>query len=162
MIRLAEKQDLSKLVEIYNQAIQTKCCTGDLDPFTIESRTKWFEDHTPDKYPIYVYEINGEVVGYCTLSPYRAGRRAFDSVAEISYYIDFNHHKKGIAQKFMDHALENCKRLNISTLITYILEVNSISRYIMEKYGFELWGFLPDIVDLDGKICGHTLYGKKL
>ena len=32
----------------------------------------------------------------------------------------------------------------------------------MEKFGFELWGHLPNIADFDGIECGHVYYGIKV
>ena len=37
-----------------------------------------------------------KITGWASLSPYRAGRGAFDYTAEVSYYIDNKHHRKGI------------------------------------------------------------------
>jgi L-amino acid N-acyltransferase YncA len=55
-----------------------------------------------------------------------------------------------------------CAHLEIKTLITYILEQNEPSIGLMNKYGFERWGFLPKIADFDGKEFAHTIYGKRI
>jgi len=33
---------------------------------------------------------------------------------------------------------------------------------LLEKFGFEKWGHLPDIAIIDDTICGQFIYGKKL
>jgi RimJ/RimL family protein N-acetyltransferase len=33
---------------------------------------------------------------------------------------------------------------------------------MMEKMGFQQWGFLPRVADFDGEECGHFYYGKRM
>jgi phosphinothricin acetyltransferase len=73
-------------VDIYNQAIRSGVTTGDLDEFEIEERISWFEQFN-EAYPLYVIEVRGEIAGYGTLTPYRPGRRAMKSIAEISFFL---------------------------------------------------------------------------
>ena len=86
-IRIAQAADLSRIVEIYNQAIPSMRSTADLSPLKAEDRMAWFAEHSPAKYPIFVAEIDGEVVGWCSLSAYRPGRMALRFTAEVSCYI---------------------------------------------------------------------------
>lgn len=161
-IRFAAREDLEKIVEIYNQAVITKRATADLDPVTIEERQKWFEDHKPYDFPIYVAVEDNKVVGWCSLSPYRPGRRALRENAEISYYVDYSNHGKGIGSELIKHAIDDCERLGIKNLFTYLLEVNEKSIGLLLKFGFEKWGYMPNAVDLEDLRCGHCMYGKNL
>lgn len=162
IIRFAKDNDLCKIVEIYNQAIETKRATADLEKITIEDRRQWMIDHKPETYPVYIAEEDGEVLGWCSISPYRAGRRALARTAEISYYLSNEHQGKGIGCKFVEHALEDCKRLGIKNLFAFILSVNERSIGLLKKYGFEQWGYIPEAADLDGLICDHCLMGKQI
>jgi len=63
-IRLAKLNDLQQIVEIYNQAIKAGQKTADTSPVTCENRTKWFNDHTANKYPILVAESKNNISGY--------------------------------------------------------------------------------------------------
>jgi L-amino acid N-acyltransferase YncA len=69
-VRMALPVDLPRLVEIYNQAIESGRATADLVPYTEASRRVWFAEHGPDTDPIFVYD-DGVVQGYLSLSPYR-------------------------------------------------------------------------------------------
>jgi L-amino acid N-acyltransferase YncA len=84
-IRLATVSDLPAINEIYNQAVRKRYCTADLDEITLEQRTQWFEGHQPEEYPVFVAEENTTIIGWICFSPYRAGRRALQSAAEVSY-----------------------------------------------------------------------------
>ena len=159
-IRLAQLGDLPRIVGIYNQAIQTKHSTGDLQPVRIDDRMAWFSEHPPEKYPIFVAEEGGQVVGWCSLSAYRLGRAAFHHTAEISYYIDFTHHRRGIGSALIEHTIATCPALQIRHLFAIVLEGNEASIRLLEKMGFEKWGYLPQVADFDGREAGHLYYGR--
>jgi L-amino acid N-acyltransferase YncA len=161
-IRLAQITDLPAIVEIYNQAIPSKQSTGDTQPVRVADRQAWFEEHLPDKHPIFVAEVDGRVAGWCSLSAYRPGRAAFRFTAEISYYIAPAYHRQGIGTALIEHVLAACPALQIRHLFAIVLEGNEGSRRLLEKMGFEKWGYLPRVADFDGKELGHLYYGRHL
>lgn len=162
IIRPATLKDYSEIVNIYNHAVDEKFATADTEHVSLESRKEWFEQHSPETYPIYVAEENGEIVGWCSLSPHRPGRKALRTVAEISYYIHKDHRRKGVASSLIDFTIESAISLGFKNLISILLNLNKTSIYILEKFGFDKWGHLPDIAEIDGVICGQFIYGKKL
>lgn len=161
-IRFADITDLSSITDIYNQAIRTKCATGDIEEFSVDDRTEWFEKFDNNKYPLYIAEIANKVVGYCTLSPYRPGRKAMSSVAEISYYLDYSFHGKGIGTALLKYVIEDCDRIGKESLLAILLDINTQSVGILEKFNFTKWGHFPDIIDIDREKCGHLIYGLKI
>lgn len=160
VIRIAQQEDLPSVVEIYNQAIQTKHSTGDLQPVRVADRLVWFKEHPIEKYPIYVAEVEGSVAGWCSLSAYRQGRAAFRFTAEISYYIASAHHRRGLGAALIEHTMAACPTLQIRHLFAIVLESNQASVRLLEKMGFEKWGYLPQVADFDGKEMGHLYYGR--
>jgi L-amino acid N-acyltransferase YncA len=160
IIRLAQIDDLPAIVEIYNQSIPSKQSTGDMQPVRVEDRMAWFREHRPDEHPIFVAEVEGGVAGWCSLSAYRRGRAALRFTAEISYYIDFAYHRRGIATALVEHAIAACPALQIRHLFAIVLEGNQASLKLLEKMGFEQWGYLPRVADFDGKEVGHLYYGR--
>jgi phosphinothricin acetyltransferase len=161
-IRFANRADLPAIVEIYNQAIKSRCSTGDVEEYTIEQRIEWFEKYDPDQYPIYVAELAGEVVGYCTLSPYRPGRKAMSRIAEVSYYLDNSFHGIGIGTALLKFVLSDCARIGKESLLAILLDINPQSIKILKKFNFKQWGHYPDIIEIDGKRCGQLIYGLKI
>jgi phosphinothricin acetyltransferase len=157
---LARPDDLPSIVEIYNQAIETRHSTGDLQPVRVEDRLAWFAGHLPEKYPIFVPEVDGQVAGWCSLSAYRPGRSAFRFTAEISYYIHFAHHRQGLGTALVGHALAACPALSLRHLFAIVLEGNQARIRLLEKMGFEKWGTLPRVADFDGREVGHLYYGR--
>jgi L-amino acid N-acyltransferase len=159
MIRLATITDLEEINNIYNQAIDSRQATADLEYITLPEREIWFIEHSPDKYPVFVYELSGNVVGWLSVSPYRKGRKALDQVAEVSYYIDKNFHRQGIGKSLLKYCISHLKEYDIEHIVCILLEINIASIGLLEKFGFTRWGELPKIVNLDGRICNHLYYG---
>lgn len=162
VIRLAQIDDLPAIVDIYNQAIPSKQSTGDTQPVRVEDRLTWFREHRPDEHPIFVAEAepDGQVAGWCSLSAYRPGRAALRFTAEISYYIALAYHRQGIATALVEHAIAFCPAIQIRHLFAIVLEGNQASLRLLEKMGFEQWGYLPRVADFDGKEVGHLYYGR--
>lgn len=163
VIRVATIKDLPQVTEIYNQAIDSKKSTADMHPLTIEQRETWFFEHTQNKRtPILVYEENDVVVGYYCLSAYRPGRQALESIAELSYYVDFRHHRKGIGDKLLLHSMQQAQKLEYKNLLAIIISCNEGSAALLRKNGFQLWGTLPNIVYIESNVYSHLYYGLKL
>lgn len=162
MIRIAHFEDLESIVEIYNQAIDAKFQTGFTERTNVDDRIEWFNEHTPDKYPLFVYVVDDKIAGWLSISPYRAGRGALRYSVEISYFIHSSYRKKGIASQLLVYAINACRQLNYKTAIAIILDKNTPSIKLMEKFGFQRWAFLPGVADFDGVECNHVYYGMSL
>jgi len=160
IIRLAQSDDLPAIVDIYNQSIPTKQSTGDTQPLRVEDRLAWFAEHRPDRHPIFIADVAGQVAGWCSLNPYRPGRAALRFTAEISYYIALAHHRQGLGTALVEHAIAACPALQIRHLFAIVLEGNTASRTLLEKMGFAQWGYLPRVADFDGNEVGHLYYGR--
>jgi L-amino acid N-acyltransferase YncA len=161
-IRTAKLEDLEMMVEIYNQAIAAGKRTADITPVTTNDRVKWFEEHMPERYPILAAEKGGSIVGYLTISAYRPGRMALRHTAEVSYYIHFKHHHQGIASGLLQEAINISPSLQVRTLLAIVIESNQTSIRVLEKYGFERWGYLPRVAEFDGDEVGHLYYGLRV
>jgi len=161
-IRIATLNDLSAIVKIYNQAIRARNKTGNLFEFKTDQRKKWLESHLNQKYVVLVALDNNIIVGYASISPYREGRDAFGHTAELSYYVDFNHHKKGIGTQLVAESLEYAANNEIKVLVCILLAVNKISIKLLEKNGFSLWGTMPNAAEIDGQRMNHMYYGLEI
>jgi len=161
-IRFGKIEDLPAIVDIYNHAIRSGGCTGDLDEFKVQDRINWFEKFNSNNSPIYVITVGNDIAGYGTLSPYRQGRKAMRNIAEISFFLDEKFQGKGLGSKLVDHIIQDCRRLRKKTLLAVILDVNKKSIGILKKFGFEQWGYFPKVIELKDKTCGQLIYGLKL
>ena len=161
-IREATFDDIVSINDIYNQSIPSKISTADILPVSISKRKKWFKDHVKENYPVFVAEINGEVIGWIALSPYRPGRLALKQTAEVSYFIRKNYQKTGIGTKLMNLIIEKSPEYGFKNLFAILLERNIASIKLLEKMGFEKWAFLPKVANFNGIECGQFYYGKRI
>src|SRR6185295_12980833 len=162
MIRTALLGDLPDIVAIYNEAVEERFATGDLRPVTTAERTVWFHEHDPSTLPIYLFEEEGAVAGWCSLSAYRPGREAFVGTAEISYYLRRTARGRGIGSALVRHAVSEAPRTGKRVLFAILLEKNAASARLMERCGFSLWGRLPDVASIDGELVSHLYYGRRV
>jgi L-amino acid N-acyltransferase YncA len=158
-IRIAQQEDLPAIVEIYNQAIATKSSTAEIVPVTVQDKTEWFNQHIPEKYPLFVAEVNRTVIGWASLSPYRPGRDAFRHVAEISFYLHDDFQGKGLGTTLIAYVLEKSSDYQFHRLIAMVLDKNTHSIHLLKKFGFERWAYMPDLANFDGQVCAHVYYG---
>jgi L-amino acid N-acyltransferase len=160
-VRLAVEADLPAIDEIYNQAVAQHFLTADLKPIGEKRRREWFEAHDAVRYPVYVYEEE-HVLGWLSLSAYRPGREALQDVAEISYYVDEACRGKGIGSRLMGHALTESIRMKKRVLFAVIIDGNGASAALLKKFGFEKWGYLPQVIACYGEVRGQIYFGKIL
>jgi len=162
MIRIATESDLDAIDRIYNQAIDAGFRTAHLAPMSPAERLAWLRTHDEKEYPVYLYDRDGSALGWASLSPYRPGREALEEVAEVSFYVDFDHHGEGIGSELVKHCLEQAPTLGKRILFAIIIEGNEGSNALLEKFGFERWGFLPQVVHSHGEFRGQWYLGKIL
>jgi phosphinothricin acetyltransferase len=161
-IRVANPDDLKDIVNIYNQAITAGQRTADLTTFDVKDRIGWFTSHDAERHPILVADTGRKVIGYLSISPYREGRQALRQTAEVSYYVDFECHGQGTASLLMRHALTICPALGIRVLFAILLEGNDASIRLLNRFGFEKWGFMPGVATFEGVELGHLYYGRHI
>ena len=162
IIRHANVEDLPSIVDIYNQSIRSGTATGDMEEFSVEQRLEWFNKFDFENYPIFVAEEDNSILGYSYISPYRNGRKAMKNIAELSFFVDYLNHGKGIGSQLISFSINDCQRIAKHTLVAILLDINKESISILKKFKFEEWGRIPKSIDLNGSICDHLIYGLKV
>lgn len=160
-MRHARNKDLSRIVEIYNEAVPTRLATADTEKVSLESRKQWFESHTRKKHPIMVYEDQEQILGWVSFEPFY-GRPAYTHTAEVSIYIAQDFCSKGLGSRILGEALKLAPDLGIKSVVGYIFSHNKPSLSLFRKFGFEEWGKLPDIAVMDGKKFSLSILGLHL
>ncbi|MNO36256.1 putative phosphinothricin acetyltransferase YwnH [compost metagenome] len=161
LIEDAVLEDLESIVSIYNETIESRMVTADLEPVTIESRMAWFLEHSPGFRPLWVVKSKGSIAAWLSFQSFY-GRPAYLHTAEISIYISEKYRSQGIGSILIRKAIEACPRLSINTLLGFVFAHNIPSLSLLAKYGFEKWAHLPKVAVLDGIERDLVIVGKKV
>jgi len=148
-IRSAVESDLAAIVQIYNAAIPGRMSTADLEPVSVESRLAWYREHSPNSWPIWVMESEQNIVGWLSFQLFY-GRAAYQHTAEVSLYVAPDRQRCGIGQKLLQSAILRSPELQLKNLIGMIFAHNQPSVRLFDKFGFQQWGYLPQVTELDG------------
>ena len=171
----ASKVDLPEVLAIYNQSIAGKQATANLAPVTCEERTEWFDEHlnSPTR-PIYVVravvrsidEANestaqtaSSIVAWGSFSDLYA-RPAYHISTEMSIYLHQDYHGKGLGSWLARWMLMQAPSLGIHNIVALIFAHNKPSLGLFRKLGFEQWGYMPKVCDMQGFIADVVMLGK--
>jgi L-amino acid N-acyltransferase YncA len=157
-IRDAREADLPSIIKIYNAAIATRMSTAQLEPVTIESRRDWLNDHSPHRHPFWVLEIGEQIAGWLTLKTFLP-RCAYRDTAEVSVYVDEKFRRRGVGRALLSEAIARAPELGITAMVGLIFAHNEPSLRLFERLGFEKWGLLPGVAQLDGVERDLTILG---
>ena len=134
-IRLATAADLPAISDIYNHYVLNCTCTYQTDPETLEARRAWFEEHSADRYPVIVAEIDGRVVGWGSLSKFRP-RAAYAPTAEPSVYIDREFLGRGLGRLLLVDLIARARAAGFHSLIGGSSADQAASIALQESLGF--------------------------
>jgi len=134
-IRLATAADLPAICEIYNYYILRSTCTYQLQPETLADREAWFANHPPEKHPVTVAELDGQVAGWGSLSKFR-DRAAYDPTVEASVYIRHDLHRRGLGKALLTDLIERARQIGFHSLIGGASADQTASVALQESLGF--------------------------
>lgn len=160
-IRDAVEADLSIIVEIYNAAIPGRMATADLEPISVESRILWYREHQPQTRPVWVIELDNQIVGWISFQAFHS-RAAYQRTVELSIYIHPDYQGQGIGKKLLAEAIHHSPNFGIKALVALIFAHNQPSLKLFQCFGFQQWGYLPQIADLDGLERDLIIMGRHL
>jgi phosphinothricin acetyltransferase len=142
-IRLATRDDLGSINDIYNHFVDTSTCTYQETHETPEARAEWFDRHGP-KHPVIVAELDAQVIGWGSLSPFQS-RSAYRFSVENSVYVRHDLHGNGIGARLLATLIEEAQRHGHRTIIAGIDTEQTASIALHRKFGFEARAHLKQI-----------------
>ncbi|MGG3892200.1 N-acetyltransferase family protein [Metabacillus fastidiosus] len=157
----ANIEDLPIIVDIYNSTVSSRMVTADTEPVSIDDRLDWFKEHNSSKRPLWIVEYEGEICGWVSFQSFY-GRPAYNRTAEISIYLHKDFRGKGLGQKILNKAIEECPKFEIDTLLGFIFGHNEPSIRLFLSFDFEKWAHLPQVAELDGIKRDLVILGKKV
>ena len=156
-IRGATETDLPAIVDIYNQSIPAGWSTADTRPIAVADRVEWFRKFDPARRPIWVAELDGQVVATAYLSSFYGGRGAYDATAEVSVYVATAAQRQGIGRRLKEFVIGECPRLRVTTLLSMHFDHNEATQRINDSLGFQRMGHLTEIAVVQGQKRGLVI-----
>lgn len=161
IIRDAVHTDLPFIVEIYNSTIPSRTVTADLEPITVEDRIGWFNSHTPNCRPLWVAEADEHVVGWVSVRSFY-GRPAYHITAELGLYVSPAYRHCGVGSQLLQAVITQSPQLGLENLLGFIFAHNYPSLSLFQKFGFQQWGYFPEVAEFDGVRRDLVILGLKV
>jgi phosphinothricin acetyltransferase len=137
-VRLATLDDAAALLAIYNAEVTGHVTTFDLVPRTLAEQRQWIAQRS-GAFSAIVATIDGAVVGFASLSPYKE-RPAYSTTVENSVYVSRAHSRTGIGSTLMSHLIEIARESGFHAIVARIEASGTASRGLHASCGFELVG----------------------
>jgi phosphinothricin acetyltransferase len=160
LIRRAQPADAPAITAIYNEAIASTTATFDTEPKSVEERSQWLAAHD-ERHPVLVAEIDGQVVGWASLSRW-SDRRAYDDTAETSFYVAAAHRNQGIGRRLKRAIVDEATTRGFHTLIARVAEGSEASLHLNRSFGFEHVGTLKQVGRKFGRLLDVHILQKML
>jgi phosphinothricin acetyltransferase len=161
MIRHATIEDLTAIREIWNHYILHTTYNYDYEPKPVEFMEEWFHKKAKLGLPIFVVEVEGQVVGYGAYSQFRE-RNAYAHSAEHGLYFYPDFHGRGFGRQLLETLLQDGKERGFHTFIAVIDSSNEGSVIFHEKLGFERIGSIKEVGRKNGQWLNLVLLQKMI
>jgi L-amino acid N-acyltransferase YncA len=143
LIRPATESDLPAILEIENREIAENFAHFGQSPTTLEQGTTAF-NNALGKYPWFVAELQGQIVGFARCSPWKA-RESYRQTAEVGVYVRPEHQGKRIGHKLYQELFPAMKEQGLRTILAGIAQPNPASNRLHESFGMKYIGTLPNV-----------------
>ena len=137
-VRLAQPDDAEAVRSIYNHEVLHSTATFDLVERSAEDQSTWLEARS-GAFSVLVAELDGEIVGFASLSPFRE-RAAYRTSVENSVYVAEGHRGCGVADRLLGELLATARDSGFHSVVARIGGGNEASVALHVKHGFALVG----------------------
>lgn len=136
VIRIATPADVAVISDIYNYYVDHSTCTFQLQRETVEARQSWLRARDDERHPITVAEVDGETVGWASLSEWNS-RAGYARTVEASIYIHHQWHRRGIGRQMLQDLVERARAAQHHVVIGGACTEQHASIALQESLGFE-------------------------
>ncbi|XOK12057.1 N-acetyltransferase family protein [Agrobacterium tumefaciens] len=160
-LRDATVDDLSGIMEIYNDAVLNTTAIWNDVLVDLENRKEWFATRKSRGFPVIVAILDGNVAGYASYGDWRA----FDGyrhTREHSVYVQKDARGHGIGKKLMQALIDHAAGNDVHVLIAAIEAENIASIRLHESLGFRVVGRFSEVGTKFGRWLDLTCMELKL
>ena len=137
-VRLARPGDAEAIRSIYNLEVTETTVTFDLVPRSLADQLAWLAEHE-GVHPAVVAELEGKVVGFGSLGPYRS-RPAYATTVEDSVYVQRDRRGFGCGRAILAELIRLATLHGFHAVMGRIVGGHEASIALHRACGFELVG----------------------
>jgi L-amino acid N-acyltransferase YncA len=135
MIRHATCHDAAAIAAIYNHYVATTTISFEEQAVAVRDMEQRIAE-VGAKLPWYVYEADGQVLGYAYATPWRV-RSAYRYSVESSVYVAPHCARQGIGRQLYGALLDALRASEIQVVLGGIAQPNAASVALHERMGFQ-------------------------
>jgi len=160
-VRPATTADAEAICRIYNQGIEDRVATLEIELRTPEERRQWLAARGP-RHPVIVAETaDGTVVGWGSLNAFNP-REAYRLVADFSIYVERGWRGKGAGSVMLNRLIELGREHGYHKLVLSAFPTNDGGMALYTKLGFRTVGVYEEQGQLDGRWVDTIIMEKLL
>jgi phosphinothricin acetyltransferase len=134
-VRLASENDLQAIADITNHYIRTSTCTMKEREETLDAMRERFHGRDA-RYPLFVAEANGEVVGWGDLTPH-SERTAYRFTVHDALYVRDDMRGQGVGTALLTVLVSAARELGHHSIVAVIASSQPPSIALHHKFGFK-------------------------
>jgi phosphinothricin acetyltransferase len=142
-IRIASMDDSESIRSIFNHAVLNSTASFDLVERTTEEQRVWLSERS-GAFSVLVAEIEGQVLGFASLSPFNK-KDGYRTTVENSIYVGSDARQLGIGSRLLEELLVVATLSGFHTVIARIGGGNDASIALHEKHGFTTVGIEREV-----------------
>jgi phosphinothricin acetyltransferase len=148
-IRAATHEDAAAIASIYNQGIEDRSATLEVDLRTSEERAEWLASRDT-RHPVLVaVDSAGTVVGWASLNLFNP-RPVYAHVVDISIYVAREQRGQGIGDALLSALEERARTLGYHKMVLAAFPTNAPGMRLYERHAFQIVGIYHEQGMLDG------------
>jgi L-amino acid N-acyltransferase YncA len=143
-IRHAVLADVPACTAIYNYWVEVGVSTFDEQPRSAVRGLQWYDDHRDPRYPLIVWELGKDLLGFGTLSRW-SNKSGYGRSVEVSVFVSPSHQGQGGGRLLLGRLIALAGELRHHVLIGRIEASNKDSLTLFQRSGFAPVGVMREV-----------------
>lgn len=160
-IRDARVEDAEALAVIYNYEVHHGTNHYESEPQLAADRAKWIEGLQARRFPVYVAEKDGEVIGFAALTPFHP-LSGYRFTVSGSLYVKIGFRGAGVGRLLCEALVVGAHQQGYHCVLAGVNSENAASLSLLKSFGFQEAGRFREIGTKDGRwhddICLQKIF----
>ncbi|HEY9723120.1 MAG TPA: arsinothricin resistance N-acetyltransferase ArsN1 family A [Oscillatoriaceae cyanobacterium] len=154
--RRAFEADLPAILAIYNQGIEDRLATLEVQPKPLEYMAAWLRNREARHVVLVAEREDGAIAGWASINPYNA-RRAYQS----AIYIERDQRGRGVGQQLLTALEAEGREHGFHKFVLFTFPFNALGQGLYRKLGYREVGVFEEQGILDGQ-CVDVMAMEKI